>query len=232
MFHVADRKSIRHQTIIRNPSSIFFNVNINKAYKNKCVFVCLYLHNSIKTWDSVDLSSLSDKLALYFIPHGVDGVGVRANERHTLCCLERRQSQHVLWYAFNTRNAKTDKQSPTSPYSTTPVHKAELGLHVNEIFCGTLKSQDALHYFIIYTWIQIYKINEGKHIMGERLKESTIKLPWVPWVYQFRMKFNDIRFMLIRLVNEISFYHCLHFIYQSLCKLFVFREKTITRMNL
>lgn len=68
--------------------------------------------------------------------------------------------------------------------------------------------------------------------MGERLKESTINLPWVPSADQFRMKSKDIPFMLVRLVNEISFYHCLHFIYQSLCKLFVFREKTITRMNL
>lgn len=49
-----------------------------------------------------------------------------------------------------------DKQSPTSLYSTTTVYKAELGLHINEIFCGTLKIQDELHHSIIYTLILIY----------------------------------------------------------------------------
>lgn len=157
-------------------------------------YVCLYLHDSIKTWDSVDLSSLSDKLALYLIPHGMDGMGVWPNEHHTLCCLVTKQSEHVPYYSFNTWNAKMDKQPPTSLCSTTTTeYKAELGLHINEIVCGTLKIQDALHHATIYTLIRIYKINEGKYIMGERLKETTINVLWAE-VNQFRANANKVSF--------------------------------------
>lgn len=51
-----------------------------------------YLNNSIKSRDSVHFSSLGDQLALYFIPHCLDGMGVGADERHTLCCLVTNQA--------------------------------------------------------------------------------------------------------------------------------------------
>lgn len=46
-------------------------------------------------------------------------------------------------------------------------------------------------YFItqLFNLIKIYKINEEKYTMGERLKESTINAPWVD-VNQFRVKLN------------------------------------------
>lgn len=91
---VPDRESVRHAPNYSQKSIFNFlkNFNINKDYKNKSLYVCLHLHNSIKTWDSVDLRSLSDKLALYFIPHGMNGVGVWANEHHSFCCLITKQS--------------------------------------------------------------------------------------------------------------------------------------------
>ena len=62
-----------------------------------CVCVCMpYLDDSIKPWDGVDLSSLSDQLALDLIPHRLDSMSVWTNECHALCRLATKQRCHEI----------------------------------------------------------------------------------------------------------------------------------------
>lgn len=135
-------------------------------------FMCItYLNNSIESRDSVHFSSLGNQLALYFIPHCLDGMGVGADERHTLCCLVTNQA----W------------QLPYRPYDTGIKERGEVSC----------------------CWMLVELVTMRlKKIMGWSLSSQ-----FHSWAFH-------------RVVTRGYTTH------QSLCKLFVFREKPVTRMNL
>ncbi len=88
------------------------------------MYVCPYLDDSIKSWDCVDLSSLRDQLALNFIPHCLDSMGVWANECHALCRLATKQYREIylMIYLMNTYNNTIESEElkfhPTAGLAT------------------------------------------------------------------------------------------------------------------
>lgn len=65
---------------------------------NRALYLCPYLDHSIKSRDSVDLSSFSDQLALNFIPHCHDSMGVWADECHALCRLATTKQYSEIYH--------------------------------------------------------------------------------------------------------------------------------------
>lgn len=124
---------------------------------HKCiaVYVCPYLDDSIKSWDSVDLSSLCDQLALNFIPHCLDSMGVWANECYTLCRLStKQQQQHIYLMTYNnTRKSKELKFHPTAAGLAPLASQHTVCLHVVFLLFTFLRRLNIILGFIIHVLV-------------------------------------------------------------------------------